>query len=193
MRRCVPYDAVRHTGRLPRLPSEFYRGRAVTHWVMAIEQRATGWLDAVHHARWREWLTHVSSRYALACPVYCLMPDHAHLIWMGWSETSDQRQGAALLRKTWNAGLKPGGRTLQRQAYDHVLRERERERGALMAVCGYVLENPVRAGLVARWQDYAFSGALVPGCPSLDPREETFWPTFWRIFTRLSETTEDVW
>jgi REP element-mobilizing transposase RayT len=183
----VSYDPQRHTGRLRRLDAAHYRGRSYVHWSMTVDQRATDWLDALHHARLREWLAHALGRHALVCPAYCAMPDHAHFLWVGWSDASDQRKAAALLRAAWNRELRCRGCALQRQAHDHVLREEERERGAFTAVAAYVFENPVRAGLVEQWRDYPFLGALVPGYPELDPRAEDFWERFWRIYAGLAE------
>ncbi len=154
---------------------------------MAVERRATGWLDARLHAELREGLCHSLGRYELVCPVYCLMPDHAHFLWLGTSDSSEQKRGAALLRTCWNRALRTQGLELQRQPFDHVLREDERERGALRAVAQYILENPVRAGLVAAWREYLCLGALVPGYPDMDPRSEDFWERFWRIYEKLAE------
>jgi hypothetical protein len=78
--------------------------------------------------------------------------------------------------------LLPEGFSLQRQAHDHVLREEERERRAFENMAGYVLQNPERAGLVDRWEEYQFSGSIVAGYPSLDPRREKFWESFWLAF-----------
>lgn len=168
--------------RLPRLPAEWYRGHAWVHWSMTLDRRATGWLDALHHARLRELLVHALGRHGVVCPVYCVMPDHAHFLWAGTGGGSDQREAARALRTAWNAELRKGGRSLQRQGYDHVLREKERTRGAVMSAATYILENPVRAGLAGSWEDYPFSGAMVPGYPSLDPRKEDFWEVFWRVY-----------
>jgi REP element-mobilizing transposase RayT len=77
-------------GHLPRLNAAAYRGFAVVHWAMTIRDRRTGWLNAVNHVRLREALLHTAVKYDLLCPVYCLMPDHVHLIWMGLNERSDQ-------------------------------------------------------------------------------------------------------
>jgi hypothetical protein len=49
-------------------------------------------------------------------------------------------------------------------------------------MAGYVLQNPERAGLVDRWEEYQFSGSIVAGYPSLDPRREKFWESFWLAF-----------
>ncbi len=171
--------AAHFSARLPRLASAAYRGHAAVHWTMTIEGRATGWLDSAHHAAIRELLLHTCHRYALACPAYCLMPDHAHFLWLGIAPTADQRLAAAWFRRHWNALLAPN-RTLQRQAHDHVLREAERAHDAFPKIATYILQNPERAGLVAAWRDWPYLGALLPGVHPLDPRAPAHWDRFWR-------------
>jgi putative transposase len=182
----VGYDRQIHRGRLSRLDAGYYRGRAFVHWSMTIEHRATGWLSELHHAKIRELLCHALSRHHIICPAYCLMPEHGHFLWMGTSDGSDQKLAAALFREGWNAELRRSNNELQKQPFDHVLDEAERGRGAFTAVAHYILQNPVRAGLMGKWQDYRFLGALVPGYPSLNPRDEDFWERFWRIYDKLS-------
>jgi hypothetical protein len=110
------------------------------------------------------------------------MPDDWHLVWMGLRKESDQLRGMSFLRAQLKPALAP--LRLQRQPFDHVLRREERVRGAFAAVCFYVLENPVRAGLVGPAGDWPYSGAVVPGYPRLDPVAEAFWPRFWRLYGR---------
>jgi putative transposase len=170
---------------LPRLAPDFYRGFAVVPWVMTIDRREAGWLDPLCHARFREALLHTTVRYELLCPAYCVMPDHAHFVWMGVAPTTDQRRAAAFFRRNVNHLLAP--RKWQREAYDSVLREEQRKRGAFQAVCHYVLENPVRAGLAATANDYAFSGAILAGFPDLESRREDFWDVFWQVYNAKVE------
>jgi REP element-mobilizing transposase RayT len=147
---------------------------------MAVENRDIGWLDDRFHAHWREVMLHALARYRLACPVYCLMPDHAHVIWLGMGEGSDQRAAIRLLRTYTTPVLR--GRSWQRQMFDHVLRQEERDGGAFTTTCHYVRENPVRAGLCTRSADYSYSGAMITGYPSLDPRHKNFWELFWKLY-----------
>ncbi len=81
---------------------------------------------------------------------------------------------------------------MQRQAFDHVLREEERARGAFGAVAHYVFENPVRARLAEDWKGYPYLGALLPGYPNLDPCQSDFWERFWRIYDRLAKDGESL-
>ena len=75
---------------LRRLEPENYRGDAVVHWTLTTRERRTGWLDVRFYYRFRELLTHSAFRYGFVCPIFCLMPDHIHMVWMGLFEQSDQ-------------------------------------------------------------------------------------------------------
>lgn len=165
--------------RLPRLAEQSYRGLVSVHWTMAVRDRATGWLDAAHHAALRELLLHTCHRYALACPVYCVMPDHAHFLWIGFADASDQRLAAAWFRRQWSALLAPQ-HELQRQGHDHVLREAERTHDAFAIIADYILRNPEPAELVGSWHDWSYLGAIFPGVYPLDPRAPGYWERFWR-------------
>ncbi len=170
-------------GHLPRLAREYYRGHAFVHWTLTLEHRATGWLSPDFHHAWQRLLLHTCARCPLAAPAYVLMPDHIHLLAVGLSAKSDQRLAIEFLRQHLAPRLAPA--VWQKQAHDHVLRESEREHEAFRIVAHYILENPVRAGLTARWQDYAYAGCCVAGYPELDPRTEDYWLRFWRVYNYL--------
>jgi len=164
---------------LPRLPKAYYQGNAVVHWTLPIARRGTGWLTPAFHAHFRETMLHAAAREGFFCPVYCLMPDHLHLVWMGLRRDSDQRNGMKFLREHLGPALRP--HRFQHQPHDHVLRESERVRRAFGTVCFYVLDNPRRAALVRTPADWPYLGAIVPGYPSLHPLAEKFWPLFWKL------------
>lgn len=98
---------------LRRLPPEYYRGRAVVHWSMTMENRKSGWLIPIFYYQFREILTHTAFRYGLACPIYCCMPDHIHLLWMGVVESCDQRLVARYFREQLNPILEKLGARFQ--------------------------------------------------------------------------------
>ena len=85
----------------------------------------------------------------------CYMPDHVHLLAEGVSESADGRRFIARAKQF--SGFyycRQFRRQLwQRYGYEHVLRTDEDSLG----VAKYILENPVRAGLVRSPQDYEFS------------------------------------
>jgi len=149
-----------------------------------MECRATGWLDEKVHRHFREMLVHTAVRYGCVAPVYCLMPDHIHLLLWGYRDDSDSYLATRFLRKYTEPGISPA--RYQKQAYDHVLHEDDLNRFAFEGACHYILENPVRANLCGLAKDYAFSGSLIPGYPDLRIHEEGYWDFFWKILHRLT-------
>jgi|SRR5208283_4124473 len=147
---------------------------------LTVFDRGTGWLTDSFHLKFRELMLHAAAREALLCPAYCLMPDHIHLLWMGLRRDTDQRNGMSFLRTYLEPLLSP--HQFQPQAYDHVLREDERKRGAFAKICFYILANPVRAKLIQEMEPWPFCGAVMPGYPRVHPLEEDFWPKFWKSY-----------
>jgi putative transposase len=172
---------------LRRLPAESYRGQAYVHWSMTMEERKTGWLVPIFYYKFREILTHTMFRYGLCCPIYCCMPDHIHLLWVGILDASDQRNASKFFRTLINPILEKFGARLQQQPYDHVFRDDERNRSAFEQVVDYIARNPERAHLVAvdKCQEYPYTGCLVPGYPDLSPWQDGYWDLFWRTYENL--------
>ena len=85
------------------------------------------------------------------------MPDHVHLLAEGRAEDSDCLRFIARAKQFSGFHYKAafGHRLWQRYSDEHTLRVDE----AALSVARYILENPVRAGLAARIEDYPFSGS----------------------------------
>ena len=171
---------------LKRLAPQFYQGKALVHWTMTIDQRKTGWLEPRSHADFREVMLQCLHRYELLCPVYCLMPDHLHVLWQGLAVESDQLRAVSFFRKFFNARLAPMNFRLQKQPHDHVLKEKERERGAFESLMFYIAANPERAELVEDEKMWEFSGSLAAGYPDFDWRSVGFAEKYWGIYARES-------
>jgi hypothetical protein len=177
-------DSANRASYLPRLPREYYQGDAVVFWTLTTFDRARGWLIPSFHQRFQNLMLHAEAREGLSCPMYCLMPDHIHFIWMGLRRDSDQINGMAFLRTYLEPELAPA--QFQPQPQDNVLREEERKRNAFAQTCFYnIAANPVRAKLMEEDDIWPFTGCIVPGYPKLNPIEEDFWPKFWRILGKL--------
>lgn len=172
---------------LRRLDRAYYCGGAAVHWSLTIRDRRVGWLSGLFYYRFRELLTHTCFRYAMVCPIFCLMPDHFHFLWIGLGEYSDQLNAMQHFRKTINDSLSRIDYELQDQAYDHVLREDERQAQAFLDVCEYIARNPERAGLAALdgYKSYPYTGCLIPGYPQLRPFEEGFWNELERVVSYI--------
>ena len=93
----------------------------------------------------------------IAIIAYCFMPDHLHMLVEGIDPSADGRRFFRLAKQYSGYGHAQafGGRLWQRYGYEHVVRSNQTSR----AVARYLLENPVRAGLVAAVGDWPFSGA----------------------------------
>ncbi len=185
----MPAQPIRPT-RLCRLPRAHYQSDAWVHWVLAIENRETGWLDAKLLFRFREILTHTTFRYQVACLIYCLMPDHIHMLWGGLAASSDQHVAMQRLRLDMNESLRRIGFEFQKQAYDHVLKDTELESDALELTAEYIARNPERRGLVPQDQfaKYPYTGCLLPGACRLRLYRGTKWEEIWRTISSLKST-----
>ena len=172
---------------LKRLPPEFYLGKAHVHWSMTIDHRRIGWLTPVFFYRFRELLTHTAFRFELACPIFCCMPDHMHLLWLGLSEHTNQLSAIRFLKKHLNQDLHRIGFQLQREVYDRVLRDHECEQNAFESLVEYIARNPERSGICAidGYRDYAFTACILPGYPDLRWRDPDFWNHYWRAASWL--------
>jgi REP element-mobilizing transposase RayT len=174
---------------LKRLPPEYYQGQAYIHWALTMEDRKIGWLIPIFYYKFRELLTHTAFRFGLCCPIYCCMPDHIHLLWIGFQDDCDQRKAMRYFRRQTNPILATLETRFQKQPHDHILREEERERSAFENVAEYIVRNPERKKLVEpdKFHTYPFTGCLVPGYPELKPFEEGYWDRFWRIYAHLCD------
>ena len=99
----------------------------------------------------------VRREYGAQVYAYCLMPDYLHLV-MSLVETAKtvpevvRNFKKLTTQAAWDHGYQGG--LWQRSFYDHVIRQPEN----LESICRYVLENPVRAGLVEQSGEYPYSG-----------------------------------
>jgi putative transposase len=86
------------------------------------------------------------------------MPDHLHLLVQGLVDEVSVRRFVhqAKQRSGYEFSRRFGQKLWQPSWYDHVLREDDE----MPSVVRYVLQNPVRAGLVERYEDYPFCGSL---------------------------------
>lgn len=172
-----------HPSHLPRLPPEYYQGDAVVHWTLTSVKRGVNWLADSVHGEFRELMLHVAARERLLCPIYCWMPDHLHLVWMGLHKDSHQQNAMAFLRTYLARSIEP--HRFQPQAHDHVLRTPQRRRGAFVHACSYILANPVSDGLCEDSETWRFSGAVIPGYPDVHPVRDGFWKLFWKLYARM--------
>jgi REP element-mobilizing transposase RayT len=100
------------------------------------------------------------------------MPDHIHILAEGKAKSADlcmfvniAKQRSAFVARRWIRG-----RLWQAGYFDRVLREDD----SAFAVARYIVQNPVRAGLVRSPVEYPFCGS------SVWSKEELVESTMWR-------------
>ena len=107
----------------------------------------------------RSQILRAAAEETFAIVAYCFMPDHLHLLVEGGTETSDCRR--FILRAKQYSGFyykkEFGARLWQRYGFERVLRDE----ASTVIVARYILENPIRAGLVQRVEEYPYLGSLV--------------------------------
>ncbi|MCF7885747.1 MAG: transposase [Candidatus Marinimicrobia bacterium] len=93
--------------------------------------------------------------YDLLC--YCIMPNHVHVIFT-LSEGENSLAKTMFSIKRYTAGeanktLNREGQFWQHESYDHIIKNEK----VLSNIINYVINNPVDAGLVEKWQDWEYS------------------------------------
>jgi putative transposase len=86
------------------------------------------------------------------------MPDHAHFLIKGTYEAAEALTFISRAKpySAFHYKSRFGCRLWQRYGYEHVLRENIEE----AATIRYIIDNPVRAGLVKRPAEYPFAGSM---------------------------------
>ena len=122
-------------------------------------QRHRLFVTADRVATARTQIVRAASEQRFALTAYCFMPDHCHLLVEGEADDSDCRRFIARAKQYsgfhYQAAFRQ--RLWQRYGYERVLRSNE----AAVNVARYILENPIRARMVERIEDYPFSGSSV--------------------------------
>lgn len=137
-----------------RLPREAYSNpEAVFHLTINAHAQIAAWNGRVRKAIWQAVLE-IPERGDIELVAACLMPDHLHLLakpvgsnllnwlnsWKSWTT-----------RQSWKVGHR--GPLWQPGMWDRTIRSEE----DLLLVVRYILENPVRAGLVQSFGEWQFT------------------------------------
>ena len=153
-----PADTVRE--QTHRLPRPCYRGEVA----FAYTARLVSGGEAINCPRGAQplidALTASAVQHSCSVPVYCIMPDHVHVIFQGTDGSADTWRAMVEFKQRsgfWLARHFPGTRW-QKDFYDHILRSEDEVRDALV----YIAANPLRAGLVLDPAEYPFTGSI--GC-----------------------------
>lgn len=98
-----------------------------------------------------------ATEHAFTIVVYCVMPDHIHLLLDGDHDGADLKTFMKVAKQRAGFQFKKhtGRRLWQEGYYEHVLRDVEKTEDVIR----YIINNPIRKGLVANPLDYPYWGS----------------------------------
>jgi putative transposase len=148
------------TGRPPRLSAVFQKYDPPLYFVTicCADRKRLLDCDAIHTA-FREFATRGQRDRHIAVGRYVLMPDHLHVFVCGSAEFN-LRQWVRMLKTALGKKLQELGQERefwQRGFFDHLVRNSE----SYAEKWVYVQQNPTRAGLVPRAEDWPYQGEIV--------------------------------
>ena len=150
-----------------RLEARFYHGLQVASFTACVRNRVAFFTEVDRFHACERTLVGELQQFNSEAEVYLFMPDHGHLLLRGKSEDSDVlRAMKSFKQKTgfWLSQDHPQVRW-QKDFYDHILREEEQVEQHIR----YILNNPVRKGIVENWKDYPFKGSTIHKLDEWEP------------------------
>lgn len=152
-----------------RLPLELYIGAIRITFTLCIKNKGKLFVSKNVVDKFNEILQQVLEIQKIKNWVYVYMPEHLHIILEGMNKNSNLWKAVKLFKQKTGYWLSKNFDSLvaagfslrskpkwQKDFYDHIHRKDE----DLKKHIKYILENPVRAGLVQKWEDYPFKGSL---------------------------------
>jgi putative transposase len=141
-----------------RLNLDCYRGHVIANFTLCIKDKKDIFTHNEIIRLFLDILRESLKKYDCKNWIYVFMPDHLHLILEGNSEKADLWKAIVLFKQKTGYWLSKNGYIVswQKNFYDHVHRKDE----DLKTHIRYILDNPVRGGLVSHWQEYKFKGSL---------------------------------
>ncbi|MGI8824501.1 MAG: REP-associated tyrosine transposase [Chloroflexota bacterium] len=145
-----------HSLNLHRLPGFDYGDPDHAYFVTARARQGSPFTDHRLAGEVVASLNWLRARRGLTLYAYCLMPDHLHLL----LRVGDRLYPLAEIMRafksftthqSWKLGRR--GALWQARFYDHIVRKSEDG----LRIAAYILDNPVRKGLVAEAESYAWS------------------------------------
>ena len=160
-RKTTPLRDLRTYGasRAPRLPECDYADNVDVHLTLCAD-RGEPFRDEAVARMICENIEFYSRKLGYRLYGYCLMPDHLHVLLSPADSGTVLSQWLDRFKSyTTHEFMKAGGRAplWQRSAYDHVCRAGE----TAEVVLAYIAGNPVRAGFVERWGDWAWTKVFI--------------------------------
>ena len=142
-----------------RLWPELYKGESVIAFTGCVKERASLFENKSAFIKIEEILLQELQSFKCEAYIYLFMPDHFHFILTGKDSSSNIKQCIDTFKQKSGYWLSKNLSKFkwQKDYYDHIMRNTE----DLTAQILYILNNPVRAGIVDYWKQYKFKGSTI--------------------------------
>jgi hypothetical protein len=138
-----------------RLRKEEYTGQVCASFTLCLHNRVVFFIHPATVRPFVTFLEKIAHKHAFRA-IYCFMPDHLHLVFLGNSDGTDLLLAVGQFKSHWAlAKPEPCRHPLAKKLLRSGLRTDE-----VRLQIGYVLDNPVRRNLVDDWRKYPFTGAV---------------------------------
>jgi putative transposase len=140
-----------------RLPEAMYHGKRTVAFTACIEERQRPFEDPELVAEFLAILQEATVHWKCLVPIYCFMPDHVHMLIQGTESASRPKKAMERFKYESGCRFKRSYPHYEWQGdfYDRILRASEWKKQAF-----YVLQNPMRAGLVEDPYSYPHTGSI---------------------------------
>lgn len=154
----MPLDENKPFPKRPRLKYFEYIGTYTCFITILTADRQNYFKETYNVEALIRFLKEIADKEHFSVTVYCFMPDHLHLLVNGLEEESDLKKFMKLFKQKSGYWFKKiAHQNLWHLSYyDHILRKTE----AVNDVVWYILNNPVRKGIVADFKEYRFNGSF---------------------------------
>ena len=142
-----------------RLPTELYTGEVAVSITACIKDRKKLFTDENIFNEFEKILLEELKSTSCSSYVYLFMSDHLHIIIKGENSKANVKSCIEKFKQKTGYWLSQNisDKKWQKDYFDHIIRENEN----LEMQIQYILNNPVRAGLVDNWKDYPFKGSTI--------------------------------
>jgi len=138
-----------------RLQRELYKGNKIITFTLCIVDRKNVFINYKIFSTMEKFLLNSLKKFNCLSLVHLFMPDHCHITIEGCSEGADLWKCIVNFKQYSGFWLAKNNIKWQKDFYDHILRKEEDIKKHVM----YILNNPVRKGIVENWKNYPYKGS----------------------------------
>lgn len=142
-----------------RLDENVYIGERPVSFTICIKDKKKFFTNSKIFELFNEILISELTDFNCSSYVYLFMPDHVHMVLTGSSSGSSIKKCLEMFKQKTGYWMRKNysESRWQKDYYDHVLRKEDN----LDIHIKYILNNPVRAGLVEYWKQYPYKGSTI--------------------------------